>query len=222
MRGFSNSLARPRAATKRAQAAVAARQYDPNDVAAGRAFVKAYVAYVHRVEELAGTHEAAEKGQPIGTTKGDAAMRLTTPQPLVDEHVALHARLAAATKRPGKIGTAAKAVAAVLHPHFVKEEDYALPPLGLLHSLCDGKVTPEMKDALIMTERLRNDLRALAAEHKEIVTALDELAMAAEEAGDLEIAHFTTEMKRHARMEEEVTYPAAILVGEYLKTKLGK
>ncbi len=35
------------------------------------------------------------------------------------------------TEYSGKIGEASKVVVKVLHPHFINEE-YALPPLGLL------------------------------------------------------------------------------------------
>jgi hypothetical protein len=33
----------------------------------------------------------------------------------------------------------------------------------------------------------------------------------------MEIVHFAEKLKLHAKNEEEVLYPAAILVGEYLK-----
>lgn len=65
-------------------------------------------------------------------------MDIRIPEPLKLEHQELHEELVRATKEPGRIGEAAKAVAAVLHPHFVKEEEYALPPLGLLSALATG------------------------------------------------------------------------------------
>lgn len=34
-------------------------------------------------------------------------------------------------------------------------------------------------------------------------------------------AHFADKLRAHARVEEEVLYAAAILIGEYLKLKLG-
>jgi hypothetical protein len=40
-----------------------------------------------------------------------------------------------ATRAGGRVGDAAKAVAKVLHEHFVKEEEFALPALGLLSGL---------------------------------------------------------------------------------------
>lgn len=47
--------------------------------------------------------------------------------PLKLEHQELHANLVKATKAGGRAGDAAKAVARVLHVHFVKEEEFALP-----------------------------------------------------------------------------------------------
>ena len=58
-------------------------------------------------------------------------MKPKIPEPLKLEHEELHADLVRATKAGGKTGEAAKAVAQVLHDHFVKEEEFALPPIGL-------------------------------------------------------------------------------------------
>lgn len=77
-------------------------------------------------------------------------------------------------------------MAKLLHPHFVKEEEYALPPLRLLARLAQGSITPEMKGAVTMTDRLKAELPEMLAEHREIVRALDELAKAAGEHGRVE------------------------------------
>jgi hypothetical protein len=58
------------------------------------------------------------------------------------EHDGLHAQLARATRESGPIGVAAAEVARILHPHFVSEEEYALPPLGLLPALAAGQIHP--------------------------------------------------------------------------------
>jgi hypothetical protein len=52
-------------------------------------------------------------------------MRPKIPQSLKLEHEELHSALVEATKAGGKTAEAAKAVANVLHPHFVKEEEIA-------------------------------------------------------------------------------------------------
>lgn len=149
-------------------------------------------------------------------------MRLRIPKSLKQEHEELHAELAKTTKIKGKIGEAAKAVAKTLHPHFLKEEEYALPPLGLLKSLAKGKVTREMESVLEMTDRLKEDLDKMLQEHKEIVTKLKRLVNAAREENKMEYALFAEKLILHARTEEEVLYPAAILIGEQIRLKLKK
>lgn len=67
----------------------------------------------------------------IQEVKGEITMEFRIPKPMKLEHDELHLELAKATKEPGCIGEAAKAVAKVLHNHFVNEEAYAIPPLGL-------------------------------------------------------------------------------------------
>jgi hemerythrin superfamily protein len=53
-----------------------------------------------------------------------------------------------------------------------------------------------------------------------IVAALEKLSAAANEAGKIEYAEFAQALTRHAQTEEEVTYPTAILIGEYVREKL--
>jgi hypothetical protein len=57
-------------------------------------------------------------------------------------------------------------------------------------------------------------------EHKEIVTSLQKLTEVAIKENKLEYVSFAEKLALHAQTEEEVLYPAAILVGEYLKLKL--
>jgi hypothetical protein len=142
------------------------------------------------------------------------------PESLKLEHEELHADLARATKAGGKTGEAAKAVAGVLHNHFLKEEEFALPPIGLLAMLARGVVDKEMRGVLVMTERLKAELPEMLREHQAVVTALEELTAAAEKEQLPEHARFAEKLMLHAKTEEEVLYPAAILVGEYLKLKL--
>jgi len=72
-------------------------------------------------------------------------MRLTIPTPLKLEHEELHAQLAKAIQAGGQVGKAAQGVARILHEHVRKEEEFALPPLGLLPALARNEVDKEMK-----------------------------------------------------------------------------
>jgi len=148
-------------------------------------------------------------------------MKFKIPHTLKIEHEELHEILRKATKEPGEVGDSAKALAELMHPHFVKEEEYALPPLGLLHDLSQGKVTPDMKEVLSLTDKLKVELSRMLWEHRLIIDALERLSLAASKADKLEYAEFGISLTRHAQTEEEVSYPTAILIGEYVREKLG-
>ncbi len=143
-------------------------------------------------------------------------MTFEIPAPLRAEHDELHAQLAKAAQAPGSVGEAAREVARLLHPHFVKEEQLALPALALLADVVRGAVRAEMVDVVPLTRKLKAELPAMFAEHRQIVVAADKLQAAAREAHLPEFAHFAVELKRHAQTEELVLYPAAILLGEHL------
>lgn len=149
-------------------------------------------------------------------------MKVKIPESLKLEHEELHSQLADATKVGGKIADAAKLVAQALHPHFVAEEEFAIPPLVILPQLIEGKITEEMKDVIKITERLKSELPKMLEEHKAIVSALDNFIKVAKGEGKPEYVNFAEKLKLHAKTEEEVTYPAALLIGEYLKLNFNK
>ena len=148
-------------------------------------------------------------------------MDIKIPASLKVEHDELHAELVSLMKAPGRVGEAARNVAALLHPHFVKEEEYALPPLGLLITVAQGMVTPEMRPVLAMTDRLRRELPEMLAEHRVVVGALEQLAEAGKAEKHAEAERFAEKLRVHAETEEQVLYPAAILVGEHVRARLG-
>jgi hypothetical protein len=99
-------------------------------------------------------------------------MKPKIPRPLKLEHEELHAELVKATQAGGRVGNAAKAVAKVLHEHFVKEEEFALPPLGLLSALARDQVGEDARTVLSMTDRLKSELPRMLEEHKAVVAHL--------------------------------------------------
>jgi hypothetical protein len=145
---------------------------------------------------------------------------LRIPDGIRVEHEHIHAALVKATKAPGAVGEAARELARVLHPHFVREEQIALPPLGLLSPLAAGQSSPDMQSVLHMTDALRQELPQMLREHAEISAATRRLAQLSAEAGDSETEELARELSSHARSEEEVFYPAAILVGEVVRARL--
>jgi hypothetical protein len=143
------------------------------------------------------------------------------PKPLKSEHDELHSMLVRATKEQGRLGEAAKAVSRLLHPHFIKEEQFALPPIGLLPKLARDEVTADMEEVLVLTDRLERELAGMLNDRKEIVSGLKHLLAAARAQDKVEYAEFAEQLIRHAQTEEQVMYPAAILAGRYIRLKLG-
>ncbi|HEY6110545.1 MAG TPA: hemerythrin domain-containing protein [Gemmatimonadales bacterium] len=142
------------------------------------------------------------------------------PAAVRSEHETLHRELAEATKAPGRIGEAARTLAAIMHPHFLREDEYAMPPLGLLVRLAHGTVSPDMAEALPLVARLKAEMPLMLEEHRAIKGALLQLEQVAAAEGNAQYVEFAHRLMLHAESEEEVLYPAAILVGEYLKLKL--
>lgn len=160
----------------------------------------------------------AQVAQP--TTAEEAPMKFQVPEVLKEEHAQLHAELEPLTQAGGETGKAAQAVAEVLHVHFVKEEKYALPPLALLLPLANGELSPDMAAVLPLTEELKRNMPQMLVEHGELHKALLQLAAAGKAEHKPEAERFAEELMHHAQMEEQVMYPAAMLVGEYLKLRL--
>lgn len=142
------------------------------------------------------------------------------PEALQAEHHEIHERLVTATKLPGPVGDAARQLATVLHPHFQREEQIALPPLGLLAPLARGEFNPEMARVLPMTDSLRAELPRMLEEHVAIAAATRRMGTVAAELGNAEVAALAQALALHARTEEEVSYPAALLVGEIIRIRL--
>jgi hypothetical protein len=144
------------------------------------------------------------------------------PTVLTMEHEAMQEELARASRAGGLTEKAAWHVTRVLFPHVYREEEFAIPPLLLLARLARGEFTPDMESILSKTEVMKKELPRMLAEHKAIVAALRKLLQAAMAEGHTGFASFAQKLILHAQMEEEVLYPASILVGEYLKLKLGR
>jgi hemerythrin superfamily protein len=178
------------------------------------------IACTGAIAVLSGAAATAESKQP--KSDREKAMEIKIPASLHAEHEELHEELVRLTKSGGKTGEAAGAVAKALHPHFHKEEELAMPPLGLLRALAEGPVRPEMAKVVDLTDKLKNELPAMLKEHEAIVGTLRALAEAGKQENKPQAQQFAEKLTLHAKSEEEVLYPAAILVGEYIKLKLKK
>lgn len=141
------------------------------------------------------------------------------PTALQEEHKHLHAELAEAARAGGRTGEAAIELQRLLQPHFEAEEDYALPQLGALTPLATGKPVAGADHIIQLSDKLKANLSKMLDEHKGIGAATEKLATAARQEKKTAAARFAENLKHHAMMEEQVMYPAAIVVGELLKKK---
>ena len=103
--------------------------------------------------------------------------------------------------------------------HFKEEEDLILPLLGLLPLLANEKIPEENKDIIFLSENVKTQIGHMSAEHQLIHAYIDELKQAANDENLHEILEFEKEVIHHATTEEEVFFPASIIIGEYLKLK---
>jgi iron-sulfur cluster repair protein YtfE (RIC family) len=149
-------------------------------------------------------------------------MELKIPPSLKHEHGEMRASLEIAGKAIGKSGEGAREVARLLLPHFKKEEEYALPPLDALPVLAGGGVPDNPQAIIAKADRLKHELSDMLREHQAIAKALEDLYDVASGDSRPELARFARKLLLHAQMEEQIYYPATLVIGEYLKLKMGK
>jgi iron-sulfur cluster repair protein YtfE (RIC family) len=142
-------------------------------------------------------------------------MGMQVPDSLKSGHEAIQAALKRATAEPDPLGETARTIARIMSGHMMREEKFALRPLGLLKALARGETPAELAEVAKLAQALRLEMPQMIDEHRQIAEALHALARNAEAAGKPEYVALAEEMLLHAHLEEDVLYPAAILVGKY-------
>ncbi len=141
------------------------------------------------------------------------------PSSIKNEHEYLLNQMKTFTLFQDSTGRIALKLDSLMHHHFQEEEDFVLPPLSHLPSLASGEIPDVSKEVIQLTEQLKSQLAHMTAEHQLIKAYLVELKQAAALGNHPEVSEFEKAVHQHAITEEEVYFPAAILVGEYLKLK---
>ena len=142
-------------------------------------------------------------------------MALQVPESLKGGHESIYATLKRAMREPGATGEAARRVMQVLNGHMLREEKFALRPLGILKLLGRGATPGDLAEAHSLVQELEREMPQMVDEHREISELLRLLTAAAEAEGKPEYVAFAEEMILHAHVEEDVLYPAAMLIGRY-------
>lgn len=148
-----------------------------------------------------------------------AGSGLRIPASVRAEHDAIHSALENATHAPGQVGIAARELAKVLHPHSVREEEIALPPLGVLAALANGAPIEDNAAVMKMSDTLKAELPRMLEEHVRIRHAVAALRSAARSEHQPEYERLADSLALHAESEEDVLYPAAVLAGEVIRLR---
>ena len=70
-----------------------------------------------------------------------------------------------------------------------------------------------------MTDKLQAEMPTMLSEHKDITAAVAQLKEASTQENKAAGVRFANHLAAHAHMEEQVTYPTALLIGLYVKSK---
>jgi len=142
-------------------------------------------------------------------------MTLLRPPSVERVHQELLQLLVAVQSLSGETGRRAEEVAKCLQPHLDRDDECALPLLGLLQDLANEKLTlSEARKGSRVYARLKEEYPRMTSEHRELFKLIDQLKRAGMEEGHLTAVRFAEAMERHAQDEEELLYPAALLAGK--------
>jgi iron-sulfur cluster repair protein YtfE (RIC family) len=86
--------------------------------------------------------------------------------------------------------------------------------------LAAGTLPFDATALLKMTDALKRELPQMLAEHTHIRAAVRALREAARAEGAAKYERLAEQLALHAQTEEEVLYPAAVLVGELIRSRM--
>jgi hypothetical protein len=142
------------------------------------------------------------------------------PQSLRVEHENTLRELDALSRHRGAVGVEARKAFVLFKAHLQREEEFILPPLTLLPELADGKVTPDMKWAIDMADRVKAERELTYQQHTKITDAMNALADAARKVHDTAALDFAQGAVADSLNDMELEEPMSIVIGDYLKSKL--
>lgn len=125
-------------------------------------------------------------------------------------------------KDSGGVGRAAGKALDLLKRHHAREGEYILPPLTLLPAIASGKVTKDMAWAIAMADKLKATREEVFLEHAAITEAMNELLLEANLANNTAAAEFAMGAVADSLSDMEVSEPASVMVGEFIRAKLAQ
>lgn len=143
-------------------------------------------------------------------------MKLETPQSLQLDHEILLSKLNQIASTNTKSAPNAKNVADTFRAHFRREEKTVLPQLSLLMTIVEGKWNIDTEEALLKNNILLKEFQELKGEHQKILDAAKEMIKVSMEEKNQEAKDIAEEIILHIKIEEEVSYPAILVINKYL------
>lgn len=150
-----------------------------------------------------------------------ARQKLPAADSLRLQHDDIRAGLVTAAMEPGPVAEAAKRVSRLCIPHFEEEEKHLFPALGLLLEVALEDVKPEMVALLPLISRFGLRHERLHHHHQLIASTIETLIAAARKERNRRLADFAYQLWLHEQMEETILYPTVILIGNYIRDRLG-
>ncbi len=145
---------------------------------------------------------------------------MPSPTSIERTHQELLGLMVATQHLQGRTGALAAKLARTLQPHLDREDEYALPLLGLLRTLVGGKLSlAEAKRASRLYARMREEYPRMSREHQELAKLIERLKKVSNEEGHPTATRFAEKLEQHAQQEEELLYPAAFLAGRLASEK---
>ena len=145
---------------------------------------------------------------------------LATPKSLEAEHDELMGTLRQASSLEDETGRAVSELMKHLEPHFEKEEKVAMPLLGTLADLVSGEKISNLRDIAESQKPLLQEYEGMFQEHKLLGKFIERAKNEAQRENHQEIVEILEALAHHAKVEEEVLYPAALLAGTLARVML--
>ena len=141
-------------------------------------------------------------------------MPLSPPSSLESMHEDLLRLLLAVQRLPGKTGSYAEQVGKRLQNHMNREDEVALPLLGLVQEAAGGHIGQRAATrATSLYARMRRDYPRLSREQKELVRMSEQLKKFGLEEGHPTAIRFADSLEQHCLEDDELHFPTALLVG---------
>lgn len=141
------------------------------------------------------------------------------PEVLLAEHRLLLSAIDSLALLKDSTGVVALKLKEIMEHHFKEEEDYVFPALGTLALLAGDHIPAESDRIIQLTEKLEKQHNHMIAEHQLVKAFLEDLLRVSNSEKHQGLETFKKAVLTHAAGEELIYFPAAILVGKYLKAK---